>query len=543
MSLAKLTPTALLLFVFIVFSGCSDDEVDPDTENPVITLVSPADVSESLHGVVTIKAEVTDNGTIAQVDVLVDATLLTSVSTSPVEISWDTKTVTDGSHVIKIVATDGEGNSTEKTLSVEVKNALFTFAIASDYVFDSTEPWIYVSDADGKTVGMAPMKNGETLTINYPDNHTADSKYSFTRFEYSHITGFTSYIIFSYIDMEPGAYSLKEDNVIRNSNLGLHSLRINNAENTVEVFPGVFGFDVQPEHFFFDGSGFGIDIRSYLRRSPAQPVYYLFYGEEGDALYYQVESAAQGTLDEIDVTDMNLMNTQVIEYDNATSLSVFMQVIETAGDYRNPTTMYTLNASSNPNRLLIKYPDIDFPEYITTITAQNDNGRNTYTKVGDVPTAFKAIEASVESFSNTNNTLSLKSTGSFDYLSFNASKTETIGADSYSFHFDVIVDAASEVSVKIPEIPAELLKYPNLATHTFEFNTASFDDLSGVESLQDFVNTRHRRNENLYVGSKERMYQVINLDGSGGRKGTPTKQYVDAHIVPQADSDTLWKRR
>lgn len=537
MPLIKFSPLALLLFVFAVFSGCSnDEEMGPDTENPVVTIISPTDVSEPLHGVVTIKAEAADNGKIVKINVLVDATLLTSVSDSPVEFSWDTKTVTDGLHVIKIVATDGEGNRTEQTLDVQVKNSLFTFTISSGYLANSYEGWIYVSDAAGKTVALQQMNNGTTLTVDYPENHTADSKYSFTRFERSFSTGFNYFYVYSYTDVVSGNYSLKGDGYFQNAKQGTHTLRINNTNNLVEIYAGAFGFDIGYSSLLFDESGFGIDITADVRRSPANPVYYVMYGEAGDALYYQVESALKNTSAEIEQADMSPMKVNVIEYEAGTQLQCLLQINETPGDYRNMAVIYGLVAIANPNRLLIKYPDITFPEYITSITAFSDDGRNTYTKVGEVPTTFKDIGGSLVAFSNSGNSLSVTSTGQFDYISINAEATETIAGTEYNFIMNVLAEGTSNVNVKVPEIPAELLtKFPEVAGHQFVFNSVLFAELSGVESLQDFVDTRYVRNENLYVSSKELRYQTIKLDNSGGRKGGRIGQYAGPYLDLQAD--------
>jgi len=97
-----------------------------DLQPPQITIVSPTD-GETLHGTVTILAEVQDNEGIAQVEFFANDTLLKSFTSSPYEYAWNTYGVIDGTYTLKVQATDLLGNQNSKSINVIVSNGQNTF--------------------------------------------------------------------------------------------------------------------------------------------------------------------------------------------------------------------------------------------------------------------------------------------------------------------------------------------------------------------------------------------------------------------------------
>jgi hypothetical protein len=123
MNLKTLTARVLGLLTvvsFSIFQACDDDE-PKDAIAPEVTI---ANVTEGMMVInsISITADATDNIGVATVDLFVDNNLLTTDTDAPYEFSWDSKTVADGNHVIKIVATDISTNATEKTVTVNVQN-------------------------------------------------------------------------------------------------------------------------------------------------------------------------------------------------------------------------------------------------------------------------------------------------------------------------------------------------------------------------------------------------------------------------------------
>ena len=101
-------------------------ELVVDLQPPQITIVSPTN-GETLHGTVTILAEVQDNEGIAQVEFFANDKLLKSVISSPYEYAWNTYGVIDGNYTLKVEATDLLGNQNSKSINVIVSNGQKTF--------------------------------------------------------------------------------------------------------------------------------------------------------------------------------------------------------------------------------------------------------------------------------------------------------------------------------------------------------------------------------------------------------------------------------
>jgi subtilisin family serine protease len=91
----------------------------PDTTPPSVTITQPSD-GATVSGNVTIKASASDNVAVAKVDFYVDGSLLATDSSSPYSVTWNSGTVSRGSHTIKVVVTDTSGNTAEDQITVNV---------------------------------------------------------------------------------------------------------------------------------------------------------------------------------------------------------------------------------------------------------------------------------------------------------------------------------------------------------------------------------------------------------------------------------------
>lgn len=95
------------------------DLYDPtvqDTEKPQVAITAPADNTE-VDKQVTVKATVTDNVGVVEVQLLVDGQLKANKTSPPYEFP---ATLSDGEHTLKVVAIDGAGNQGEDVVTVGV---------------------------------------------------------------------------------------------------------------------------------------------------------------------------------------------------------------------------------------------------------------------------------------------------------------------------------------------------------------------------------------------------------------------------------------
>jgi len=95
-----------------------------DTTPPTVDLIDPTEGDTVFH-VETLSATAGDDFAVDRVEFLVGGALVASDTTAPYEFSWDTSSVTDGSHTLKARAFDTSGNSDETdAITVMVANGL-----------------------------------------------------------------------------------------------------------------------------------------------------------------------------------------------------------------------------------------------------------------------------------------------------------------------------------------------------------------------------------------------------------------------------------
>jgi peptidoglycan/xylan/chitin deacetylase (PgdA/CDA1 family) len=94
-----------------------------DTVVPAVTLTAPSS-GASLSGTVTLSATASDNIGVNHVDFLVDGTVVGTLTIAPYNYSWNSASVSDGSHTLVARAVDAAGNGTSTTgTSVTVTNS------------------------------------------------------------------------------------------------------------------------------------------------------------------------------------------------------------------------------------------------------------------------------------------------------------------------------------------------------------------------------------------------------------------------------------
>lgn len=129
--------------------------------SPAVTITAPA-AGASVQGVVNVAATATNTQGIARVDFYVDGILAASSTASPYGFSWNTATLSNGSHVVTAKASDGSTNIASHSVAVTVQNAT-----SSDPFITGVTAGTPRNDFTGfvgmrMTVGSAPL--GRSLT-------------------------------------------------------------------------------------------------------------------------------------------------------------------------------------------------------------------------------------------------------------------------------------------------------------------------------------------------------------------------------------------
>ncbi len=93
-----------------------------DTQAPLVTITNPASGSV-ISQPITIEAQAVDGAGLLQLQFFIDNVLVNSLSNSPYTHFWDTALSANGTHIIKVVATDLAGRTSEQTSTVTLSRA------------------------------------------------------------------------------------------------------------------------------------------------------------------------------------------------------------------------------------------------------------------------------------------------------------------------------------------------------------------------------------------------------------------------------------
>jgi hypothetical protein len=134
--------------------GYSDDRT-----KPVVSIPSPSNRSV-VKGVVTIKANATDNVEVKDVQFFVNNVAIATDAIAPYEFAWNSATVPNGSHTLKVLATDKSGLSTSTELILRANNKMTTTPSVP------VVPGMPVVDVIRPTTTLTNPKSNETVSGN-----------------------------------------------------------------------------------------------------------------------------------------------------------------------------------------------------------------------------------------------------------------------------------------------------------------------------------------------------------------------------------------
>jgi len=147
-----------------------------DTTPPTVSLSSPVN-GATVAGTVTISASASDNVGVSKVEFYQNGNLMSSVSASPYNYSWDTTTYPGGTYSLTAKAYDAAGNvgTTTNAVSVTVSNSSTTSSNppAADGYFSTQAVGAWASLPSGSQCSQqVHYSTWEPRPENTPQNHT-----------------------------------------------------------------------------------------------------------------------------------------------------------------------------------------------------------------------------------------------------------------------------------------------------------------------------------------------------------------------------------
>ncbi|MGE5343161.1 MAG: choice-of-anchor Q domain-containing protein [Candidatus Omnitrophota bacterium] len=130
------------------------------------SITSPAN-GGTVSNVIKIKADITPTTSVSKVEFLVDDVIVATVTTTPpCQTSWDTNAVTNGSHVIKVIAYNKANTPFETQITVTVKNVDEISIDHSQLNYGATETSGQQGFNDMPVSTSAAATSAQTIRIN-----------------------------------------------------------------------------------------------------------------------------------------------------------------------------------------------------------------------------------------------------------------------------------------------------------------------------------------------------------------------------------------
>src|SRR5213082_916737 len=158
-----------------------------DTTPPTVSITSPAN-GAPVKGTVIVTASASDNVGVVGVQFLLDNGVNGSadVTTAPYSVSWNTATVSDGSHKITAIARDAAGNSTPSSPVTVIVNNNAPPPPPPATRFEDTDPSIVYSGPGWRSDMYVALSNGGATDS---DQAGAQATFTFTGTSVSWIGG------------------------------------------------------------------------------------------------------------------------------------------------------------------------------------------------------------------------------------------------------------------------------------------------------------------------------------------------------------------
>jgi C-terminal processing protease CtpA/Prc len=183
------------MFIIVSLNACgsggggTDDSATPPVqtdERPTVAFQGLA-ANSVVSGTITITANATDDNGVSQVEFLADENSLGIDQSSPYELSWDTNLLGDGTHVVRVVATDSANQTGDSEVSIVIDNLMPSASVDSPIPSNPLSGIVTVTATCQNTDGSACelLKDGATVatavaaTVSYEWDTTDDSDGSY----------------------------------------------------------------------------------------------------------------------------------------------------------------------------------------------------------------------------------------------------------------------------------------------------------------------------------------------------------------------------
>jgi hypothetical protein len=503
-SFKKLFCVSAVLLGSVFLSSCNSDEDNEPAKDTVAPKVSFTNLKDGgdVWSTVSVSVTATDNDGVEKVDIYIDGTLTSTLTAGPFDLSWDSKTVTDGTHTIKAVVADKSGNVTEKLISVTVKNVLVTINIAADQLTESQRGFIFLSDENGKLITSVEYKNGDG-TIALKNGDFSGANFFLTEAVITTDNSETSSEIYTFSKMERGKSWVLVKSAKPAVYVGTATLNYSNASK-YERYTLITNGQVT--------RGVTANVTSsnmLIKKSPSKVFVTKYESNKDYPTSYHIYSGIVTGSNNIDLSLLNTPMTKSTITLPAGSTGSFIRL------YASPTLdsfdeIYPMDAFFKDSDLSYDfyYPDSIFPTYHSFFyyTTEDYYYRHASSKKFY---SFDQITNNV-AFNYSDGKLTYSASGSFDYF-ITIFENETAG------WYYVLPEGTAQV-IPTLEIPSALSEFslPSFGEPT-GYSVYDVKNLSDYESLKSYIRQSTRSIYNIYETGSNYTGMTYPQKSTGGR--------------------------
>ena len=523
------------IFAIIGLSSCGKDEDSPQDNTAPVVSFSNTPSGGPVWNTVPLKLDVSDNDGIKTVEIFIDGNLVATLSDSPFEFDWDSNTVSDGSHAVKVIATDASGNKSETQVTIVVKNTLISIDVPDGHVADTEDytlrEFIVLTDEGGNVITYGELVNGTKFELKSPSFNGATFSLSEVRYiregwndnwERTDVNTFTAVDRGTWFPLLQGTYveNIRPANLdFQNGESGASYLISTNADNTWEG-PGATQFSItmditSPSSLFIQKSESGIPVSYRLIPSVVDgnnPTIDL------DQDWQPVTSVTGNVPDGIDEVYSDLWG-----YPGDTDESYFIN----EGTYL-----------PGEGKLIIYQPGAAFQHYLHFYWFGKDN----YV----VSKSSSSLEMSFEPITHTLNVdmtddgFDFRTTGDFDYsfLVFEKSDRNT--------NWFFVLPPNSEGTIIVPSMPQEIKELMDIPVFDFTgISSYSIMDYNVFNSYDDFITTFRDYDLLTDIDINDRGYSEMEVfvdNDEGGRLPARNAGHRRAETFHFFDMKTRFQR-
>ncbi|HEY9048264.1 MAG TPA: Ig-like domain-containing protein [Ohtaekwangia sp.] len=504
---------ASVLFVLFVssilfLSSCSDDDPVKDTTSPEVS-VSGLDDGATVWNTVSLSITASDDSGVDSVKLYIDGKVSASLTQTPYDLTWDSNTVTDGSHTAKVVVIDKSGNASEKEISFTVSNTLLNFTIPSNQLVttgsNTERGFVFLSDENGKVLASTEYENGKSYQLKNADF----SGTTFFLTEIFVVTGSTrtSSRLWTWSQIERGKNWIffRNTNAITKTYAGNANLTLKNAADNYYYNLYANG------EVTSDYSTTSATIK--LLKSPSKLLVTKFSYDDSATPTYGLYSGIQVGTNQVNLALVSTPLTKATITNPAGTYSSSIDIFGLTAS-NNFDEVYRLGGGSSGNGTTLDYyyPGTAFPMYYWDFYYESPD---IYYQQAGSATSFAVSDVTgdvTSSFSD--NKITYTASGDFDFLTL-ASEGE------YSSWYYILPKGTSQSIPKL-EIPAILSAYtfPTLSAD-YTYSIYNMGEITTYDDLKTFVRQSTYSVDELFDLGKEYKQKAFRKTSSGGRTAHP----------------------